>query len=88
MAKKKITVEVCDNPRCKQGDSQFPYQEEVYPNDTPSMGYHLGKGTWTHGGGGDYVPPTYACCAECIVPAVEANIYRGQGHDPLTGDNL
>ena len=87
MSKKKVTVEVCDNPRCKQGDGQFPYQEE-FSKEEPAMGFHLGKGTWTHGGGGDYVPPTYACSKECIVPAIEANISREQGMDPLTGDYL
>lgn len=86
MAKRKITVEVCDNPRCKKGEGEFPYQEETYPHES-TMGYHLGKGTWVHGGGGDYVPPTYACSADCIVPAIEANIYRGMGRDPFTGDN-
>ncbi|QNJ55990.1 hypothetical protein SEA_RASPUTIA_100 [Microbacterium phage Rasputia] len=87
MAKQKITVEICDNPRCKKGDGQRPYSEEIFPEDPSTMGYHLGKGHWVLGGGGP-IPATYACSKECIVPAIEAQIDRDMGRDPLTGDYL
>lgn len=73
MAKRRVTVEVCDNPRCdsrpQQVDSTEPY----------ALGYHLGKGTWHDGGP---IPKTFACSEACITPAVRANIDRERGVDP------
>lgn len=67
MAKRKVTMEGCDNPEC-------PTEYEHDAQD-PSPGYHLGKGYWSLGGGGP-IPATYACSEECIVPAVLAQIDR------------
>lgn len=76
MAKKRVTVQVCDNPTCAE-----QYIDDG-SQDVP--GFHLGKGYWVSGGGGP-IPATYACSRECVVPAIDANIDRGLGRDPLSG---
>jgi hypothetical protein len=85
MAKNKVTVEVCDNPRCEGGPGGRPYREEVIPSEEPAMGYHLGRGILIWGGGSP-IPATYAHDEKCIVPAIQANLFRAEGKDPLTGE--
>lgn len=79
MAKQKVVVEVCDNPRC---DSE----PQISTKEDPALGFYLGKGFWADGAGGGPLPATYACSKECIVPAINANIDRSPGRDPLTGN--
>lgn len=78
MAKSKVAIESCDNPNCST-------RYEIDRTEPLVPGFHLGKGSWINGGG-DYIPPTYACSKECIVPAVMGNIWRDKGRDPVTGD--
>lgn len=76
MGKERATVMVCDNPRCET----TTIVTDVEPF---AMGFYLGKGSWHHSGGGAAIPATYACKEECIVPAIEANVARADGRDPL-----
>ena len=80
MGKRKALMEQCDNPNC-----QTSYE---FDKEDPNPGYHLGKGVYVLGGGGGPIPATYACSTECIVPAIDANIDRMNGRDPVTGHPL
>jgi hypothetical protein len=69
MGKQKVTVMICDNPECSESGPQIVTDQEPY-----AMGYHLGKGSMHHGGGGGPIPAVFACCRECILPALDAKI--------------
>jgi hypothetical protein len=79
MSFRKTTMIACDNPDCEN--------EYEYDKEDPAPGYHLGKGFWVQAGGGP-IPATYACCASCLAPAIDANIERALGRDPITGEPL
>lgn len=65
MSKRTATMMQCDNPTCRT--------EYEHTKDDPAPGYHLGKGLLI-AGGGVFIPATYACSPECIVPAIQHNI--------------
>jgi len=62
MATRRATLLVCDNPAC---DNEYEHSK-----DDPAPGYHFERGYWETGGGGGYLPKTYACSQECITPAI------------------
>lgn len=71
MAKAKVWVMVCDNPRC-------PNEPQITTEEDPAMGYYFGKGTWVLGGGGGPIPAIFADTSECIKPAMDHMIEEAQ----------
>jgi len=67
MAQRRATVQSCDNPECD-------YEEVVVPGETPPFGYYLTKGQYHTSSGGGPLPKVYACCIDCLVPALSARI--------------
>lgn len=69
MAKKKVTVEVCDNPNC-------PSEPQITEPSERAEGFYLGKGFWIHEASGRPIPATFACSWDCLMPAIESNIEK------------
>jgi hypothetical protein len=79
MGMRTAKILICDNAECGE-------EEEVdFEGVTATSGYHLGKGSWATGAGGGPIPKTYACSIECLAAAVEHNIQRALGRNPITG---
>ena len=63
--RKRVQVEVCDNPEC---DVEVPVLDGVV------MGYLITKGALNNQWGGGPIPRTFACSIACLPLAVEARI--------------
>lgn len=73
MAKRKATIEICDNPDCES-----EIQTQLVDGVNAIIGFHLGKGSYAQDWGGGPLPAIFACSTDCIVAAIEHKIYEGR----------